>query len=314
MIANSIAWVGLVSTDVEAAAAVFARHLGLPRKDLDSGAGPVPAFAIGRSALALFAPGHPLVEDDPRPGVHHVALAAEDPVRAAGAAAAAGVPAAGGPRHGLGGGRCVALEHNAAAGVRLLLAEPPALPAHTGGPLRHIDHLGVASTDVFEDERIFAAGLGFAVESRQTDMEVRMAVESFTSDRYGVVYHTREPEPVGGLRVCFITVGDCEFEFLANFDPRHGAGVDRGQPGNTKQDQGAIARFVHARGRGLHHIALRTGDIDATLAALAAAGLPMIDARGRPGSRRARIGFMHPRALGGVLMHFVERPDAPPRS
>jgi hypothetical protein len=41
---------------------------------------------------------------------------------------------------------------------------------------------------------------------------------------------------------------------------------------------------------------------------MAAAGLPMIDTKGRPGSRRALIGFPHPRALGGVLMHFVQRP------
>jgi hypothetical protein len=28
---------------------------------------------------------------------------------------------------------------------------------------------------------------------------------------------------------------------------------------------------------------------------------------GRPGSRRALIGFIHPSALGGVLVHFVQR-------
>ena len=45
------------------------------------------------------------------------------------------------------------------------------------------------------------------------------------------------------------------------------------------------------------------------LGSMAAAGLPMIDTAGRPGSRRAQIGFPHPRALGGVLMHVVQRPD-----
>jgi hypothetical protein len=47
----------------------------------------------------------------------------------------------------------------------------------------------------------------------------------------------------------------------------------------------------------------------ALLGSMAAAGLPMIDTRGRPGSRRALIGFPHPRALGGVLIHLVQRPD-----
>jgi hypothetical protein len=33
---------------------------------------------------------------------------------------------------------------------------------------------------------------------------------------------------------------------------------------------------------------------------VARAGLPMIDAKGRPGSRRAIIGFPHPKATGGI--------------
>ena len=91
------------------------------------------------------------------------------------------------------------------------------------------------------------------------------------------------------------------------FDPGQDGAVNHGRAGSTRQDQGAIARFVASRGRGLHHLALKTSDIDALLARLAAAGRPLIDVRGRPGSRRARIGFLHPRALGGVLLHFVER-------
>ena len=31
------------------------------------------------------------------------------------------------------------------------------------------------------------------------------------------------------------------------------------------------------------------------------------DTRGRPGSRRTRIGFVHPAAFGGILMHLVQR-------
>jgi hypothetical protein len=55
-------------------------------------------------------------------------------------------------------------------------------------------------------------------------------------------------------------------------------------------------------------VALKTPDIDAVLSELGQAGLPLIDHRGRPGSRRAPIGFVHPKGLGGVLAHFVQRP------
>lgn len=307
---GELAYVALVSSDPAAACEVLERDLGLARNDRSSAGRPVPLFSVGRSALAVVPPGHPLVGDEAKPGVHHAAFgvddldAAAERVRAAGIALVDGPPAAG-----LDGQRALRLARNATLGVRTVLTEKLRLPSHAGGPVERIDHVGIASTGVGEDEALFAGRLGFAVESRQTDMEVLTAVESFTSDKYGVVYHARQPEPVGGLRVCFITVGDCDFEFLANFDPHQGGAVEHGRAGTTRQDQGAIARFVAARGRGLHHVALKTPDIGATLARLTAAGRPMIDTRGRPGSRRALIGFPHPRALGGVLIHFVERPD-----
>jgi len=299
--------VALVSADTTATSTVLQRHFGLPRNDLASAAGAVAVFTIGRSALAVLPPGHPLVDGEMKPGVHHIALGVDDLPAATARAAATGIAAAA-AMPGLGGRRHVALDRAATVGVRVVLTERLDLNKHEGGPVERIDHIGVASGDVFEDERVFTGTMGFPVESRQTDMEVSIAVESFTSDKYGVVYHTRPPEPVGGLRVYFITVGDCELEFLANFDPRQGAHAhERGQPGSTRQDQGAIARFVKSRGRGLHHVAIKVTDIEATLSTMAGAGLPMIDVKGRPGSRRALIGFPHPSALGGVLMHLVQR-------
>ena len=307
MLAEQIAYVALASNDTAATCAVLEKHFGLPRAGFGSAQGEIPVYALGRSALAVFPLGHPLIDGEAKPGVHHIALACADIDAAVKRAAAAGAPVAVGAHPGLDGRKTVALQREATVGVRLRLTEPLGLAPAAGAAIERIDHLGIASSDVFEDERVFTGGFGFPVESRQTDMEVVMAVESFTSDKYGVVYHNRSPEPVGGLRVTFITVGDCEMEFLANFDPRQGAQIDHGSAGSTKQDQGAITRFVQSRGRGLHHVALKARDIDATLGAMAAAGLPMIDTRGRPGSRRAMIGFPHPKATGGVLMHLVQR-------
>jgi len=308
MLANQVAYVALAANDPAATCSVLERHFELPRNELASAAGKVPVFSLGRSALAVFPVGHPMVDGETKAGVHHIALAVDDVNAAAERAAAEGVPAASRvPTAGLAGRKTLALERAATVGVRTQLTEHLELKPHAGGPVERIDHLGVASTNVAEDERVFTGKLGFPVESRQTDMEVSMAVESFTSDKYGVVYHSRAPEPIGGLRVCFITVGDFELEFLANFDPKQGAHIEHGQSGSTRQDQGAISRFVNTRGRGLAHIALKSGDINATLASMARAGLQMIDVKGRPGSRRAQIGFAHPKALGGILMHLVQR-------
>ena len=308
MLSDQLAYVALASSDPAATCSVLERHFGLSRNDLDSAAGKVPVFALGRSALAVFPIGHPLLEGETKPGVHHIAFGVDDLAAAADRAAAAGIPAVDRtPAAGLANRRTLTLDRAATVGVRTRLTERLDLKGRAGGAVERIDHLGVASTDVGEDERVFTGKLGFPVESRQTDMEVSMAVESFTSDKYGVVYHTRPPEPIGGLRVCFITVGDCELEFLANFDPGQGAHIEHGQSGSTRQDQGAITRFVNSRGRGLAHIALKVGDINGALAGMAGAGLQMIDRQGRPGSRRAQIGFAHPKALGGVLLHLVQR-------
>jgi catechol 2,3-dioxygenase-like lactoylglutathione lyase family enzyme len=309
MSTGTLAYVALVSNDVEATCTVLGKHLGMPRTELAGADGStVPTFSVGRSALAVFRVGDPLVGGHDRTGVHHIALAVDDLDGAARDVEALGLgPVARGAIPGPGGRPWFEIPSELTCGVRTRVTMPLELAPHTSGAIERIDHLGIAAVDVAEAEKVFASKLGFEVESRQTDMEVSMAVESFTSDKYGVVYHSRKPQPVGGLRVVFITVGDCELEFLANFDPRQPGEVEHGRAGDTRQDQGAIARYVDSRGPGLHHIALKSPDIDATLETLHRAGVPLIDRQGRPGSRRARIGFVQPKGFGGILMHVVER-------
>lgn len=74
-------------------------------------------------------------------------------------------------------------------------------------------------------------------------------------------------------------------------------------------DQRDIARFVARRGQGLHHIALRVADIEEAMREARAAGLTVIDETPRPGARGSKIAFLHPKSTGGILIHFVERPD-----
>jgi catechol 2,3-dioxygenase-like lactoylglutathione lyase family enzyme len=313
MVGSRLAYAALVVADVEHVAAALTRDFGLRRTDCKAGdtGGTAPIFAVGGAALALFPPGDPFLGDDARPGLHHIALAVADLAAAAGAVTVAGLALDGRiPRPGLGGSRRLALTSEATAGVRTFLTEPLPIEPSPAGGVERIDHLGVASADNTAALEVFCGRLGFPLESTQTDLEVRIPVESFTSDTYGVVYHARPPEPAGGLRVAFVTVGDCDLEFLQDFDPRHGAAPPAVGPGTTKQDQGAIARFVAARGPGLHHLALKVADLDAALDRLARAGYDLIDRVGRPGSRRSRIAFLSRKSLGGVLVHLVERQPA----
>ena len=67
-----------------------------------------------------------------------------------------------------------------------------------------------------------------------------------------------------------------------------------------------VQRFLDKRGSGLHHIAYRVPDLDATLQRLATAGVRLIDERGRPGAGGHRVAFLHPQSTGGMLIELVE--------
>ncbi|HEV8437280.1 MAG TPA: VOC family protein [Methylomirabilota bacterium] len=304
-----LGYVALVVNDVEAAAAVLSEDFGLRRTDCAAMATrrKAPVFRAGESALALFAPDDPFVGGSARAGAHHIALEVDDLDRATAQVTARGIEVVDDDERGLQGRRRCAVSPDSMGGVRAYLSEPLRLDPSPPGPVERLDHVGVASADNRVALEVFSGRLGLAVESTQTDLEVSIAVESFTSDKYGVVQHARRPQIQGGLRVAFVTIGDCELEFLQDLDPAPGGVSGVGGPGTTKQDQSAIARYIAARGPGLHHIALKVGDIDRTLAALERAGRAVIDRVGRPGSRRALIGFLHPRALHGVLLHLVQR-------
>ena len=304
-----LAYVALAVRDVASTANVLEQQFGLGRREARTQDGrSVPLFGVGESALAVFASDDPFLGGEAPTGVHHIAIATPDPDKLAKSLGIGSGEA--GP--GLDGGRELRLDATATCGVRTRLCS--ALEPVPGGDdrIERIDHVGVASEDNRALTNFFASRLGLTVESTQTDLEVHTATESFTSDRYGIVYHNRPPRIVGGLRVSFISVGDCELEFLqpiaANGDDAAGNTLAVG-PGNTGGDNGAIGRYMQRHGPGLHHLALKTADIDAALAAFSQQGLSLIDSRGRPGSRRARIGFIHPRCLSGILVHLVERDD-----
>ena len=308
---DELSYVAIVSRDVGAVTRFLSGTLGLARTDVPAGntGHIVPLFAVGRSAIVLFAPGDPFLDGEERTGVHHIALGARNPHEAAARAAAAGVALLPDATIGLQNRKRRAFDPRATAGVRTYIAEPLERPASSPGNIQRIDHIGIASADNRAAVDIFSRRLGLQLESQQTDMEVAIAVESFTSDKYGVVHHTRPAKAVGGLRVAFITAGDCELEFLQNFDPAQDGVVDHGSAGTTRQDQGAIARYIAGRGAGLHHIAFKVAGIDQALADARRDGFETIDTVGRPGSRRALIGFVQPKSLGGVLIHFVQREE-----
>ena len=70
---------------------------------------------------------------------------------------------------------------------------------------------------------------------------------------------------------------------------------------------GPIGKFIEKRGEGIHHIAFRVENIDESLKELSAKGVNLIDEKARIGADSAKIAFIHPKDMKGVLIELMER-------
>ena len=72
------------------------------------------------------------------------------------------------------------------------------------------------------------------------------------------------------------------------------------------QPGGALARFLEKRGESLHHVCVLVSDLDEALRSLEAQRVPCLDQQPRIGAEGARVAFLHPKALGGVMLELKE--------
>lgn len=70
--------------------------------------------------------------------------------------------------------------------------------------------------------------------------------------------------------------------------------------------ESAIGKFIDKRGEGIHHIAFRVDNIDESLKELNAKGVNLIDKKSRIGAGGAKIAFIHPKDMKGVLFELLE--------
>ena len=70
-----------------------------------------------------------------------------------------------------------------------------------------------------------------------------------------------------------------------------------------------IAKFIEKRGEGIHHIALGVDNIEEHLEKLKEKGFRLIDEEPRIGAGGAKIAFVHPKSVGGVLLELCEREE-----
>lgn len=93
------------------------------------------------------------------------------------------------------------------------------------------------------------------------------------------------------MEVRFLAVGSTYLEIL---EPR---------------GDGAIANYLSEHGPGIHHLAVETDDVDASLEQARSCGVELVDKTGRPGAWGHTVAFLHPGSTGGVLIEFVEHDE-----
>ncbi len=91
------------------------------------------------------------------------------------------------------------------------------------------------------------------------------------------------------VKVAFINIGESRIELLESTAP-----------------DGNIAKFIEAKGEGIHHLAVKVDDVEKALAELSAKGYALIDKAPRIGAGGHKIAFVHPKATKGVLLELSE--------
>jgi methylmalonyl-CoA/ethylmalonyl-CoA epimerase len=72
------------------------------------------------------------------------------------------------------------------------------------------------------------------------------------------------------------------------------------------RDDSPVAKFLEAKGEGMHHVGYRVEDCGAALERVKAEGHRVVDETPRPGSRGTTVAFVHPRGAFGTLIELVE--------
>lgn len=111
----------------------------------------------------------------------------------------------------------------------------------------------------------------------------------FYRDQLGIEPTMIKDVPAEGVRIAFLPIGDTEIELLEPLGPETN-----------------VAKFIEKRGPGLHHICFDVADVAGELTRMTEAGVPTLDREPKEGAV-AKVGFLHPKASGGVLIELSER-------
>jgi len=91
-----------------------------------------------------------------------------------------------------------------------------------------------------------------------------------------------------GMKFAMCRIGDVDFELMAPTRP-----------------DGVIGKFIETKGEGLHHIALKTNNIEELWREFAEKGIKLIDKS--PNVHEGhKFGFIHPKSFNGVMFEIIQ--------
>lgn len=125
--------------------------------------------------------------------------------------------------------------------------------------------------------------IGIAV----TSIEAALAV---WRDLLGLKLVGIKDVPHQKVRVAMLELGETHVELL-----------------EALSDDGTIKKFIDRRGEGLHHVSIEVTAIEEHLERLKQRGVQLIDAVPRPGAAAAKVAFIHPQSMTGVLVELCEK-------
>jgi methylmalonyl-CoA/ethylmalonyl-CoA epimerase len=115
------------------------------------------------------------------------------------------------------------------------------------------------------------------------------AAIGYYHDTFGCEVEHREVVERDGVEEALLKVADSYIQLLTP----------------TRPDS-PVAKYLDAKGEGMHHVGYRVDDCADALAAVKAQGHRVIDDVPRPGSRGTTVAFVHPKTAFGTLIELVQ--------
>jgi methylmalonyl-CoA/ethylmalonyl-CoA epimerase len=118
------------------------------------------------------------------------------------------------------------------------------------------------------------------------DLEAAIA---YYRDTFGCEVEHREVVERDGVEEALLKVADSYIQLLT-----------------PVRDDSTVAKYLAAKGQGIHHVGYRVDDCGAALERVKAEGHKVIDEAPRPGSRGTTVAFVHPKTAFGTLIELVQ--------